>query len=106
MDLDGALAKCTGKPVGVTRSKVQYTNFELVAQWRHLSSGGNSGIFIWASPEGMKDLKPGRLPSVGIEVQVLDHGYTEKYEKSSARRRTGSPRTAMCSCRWQQDEGV
>lgn len=83
---EGGLAKCTGKPVGVTRSKVQYTNFELVAQWRHLSSGGNSGIFIWASPEGMKDLKPNSLPSVGIEVQVLDHGYTEKYEKSSGKK--------------------
>ena len=83
---EGALAKCTGKPVGVTRSKVQYTNFELVAQWRHLSSGGNSGIFIWASPEGMADLKPNSLPSVGIEVQVLDHGYTEKYEKSSGKK--------------------
>lgn len=83
---EGTLAKCTGKPVGVTRSKVQYTNFELVAQWRHLSSGGNSGIFIWASPEGMQDLKPNSLPSVGIEVQVLDHGYTEKYEKSSGKK--------------------
>lgn len=83
---EGTLAKCTGKPVGVTRSKIQYTNFELVAQWRHLTSGGNSGIFIWASPEGMQDLKPNSLPSVGIEVQVLDHGYTEKYEKSSGKK--------------------
>lgn len=79
---EGNLAKCTGKPVGVTRSLKQYTNFELVAQWRHLTSGGNSGIFIWASPEGMQDLKPGTLPKVGIEIQVLDHGFTEKYEKS------------------------
>jgi predicted nucleic acid-binding protein len=30
----------------------------------------------------MKDLKPNALPSVGIEVQVLDHGYKELYEKS------------------------
>ena len=30
----------------------------------------------------MKDLKPNALPSVGIEVQVLDHGYKEQYEKS------------------------
>src|SRR5262245_29047711 len=34
---------CTGQPVGVTRSKKKYTNFELVAQWRHLKSAGNSG---------------------------------------------------------------
>src|SRR3954453_3158464 len=31
----------TGVPVGVARSKKQYTNFELVAEWRHLKSGGN-----------------------------------------------------------------
>lgn len=83
---DGTLAKCTGRPVGVTRSREQYTNFELVAQWRHLASGGNSGIFIWASPEGMADLPPDRLPSVGIEIQVLDHGFTEKYETSSGKK--------------------
>ena len=35
---------CTGSPVGVIRSEKKYTNFELVAQWRHLKSGGNSGI--------------------------------------------------------------
>src|ERR1043166_5322144 len=40
---------CTGRPIGVTRSQKQYTNFELVAQWRHLRSAGNSGFFIWAS---------------------------------------------------------
>src|SRR4051794_36996105 len=37
------LVHCTGQPVGVIRSKSPYTNFELVAQWRHLKSGGNSG---------------------------------------------------------------
>src|SRR5689334_9516415 len=26
----------TGKPIGVMRTKKQYTNFELVAQWQHL----------------------------------------------------------------------
>ena len=29
----------------------------------------------------MEGLKPGTLPRGGIEVQVLDHGYTEQYEK-------------------------
>src|SRR5690348_8502413 len=41
----------TGLPVGVIRSAKPYTNFELVAQWRHLKAGGNSEIFVWASPE-------------------------------------------------------
>lgn len=77
---------CTGQPVGVIRSQKPLTNFELVAQWRHLKSGGNSGIFVWTSEAALKDLKPGTLPPGGIEVQVLDHGYTEQFEKSSGKK--------------------
>jgi hypothetical protein len=73
---------CTGQPVGVTRSKEKVTNFELVAQWRHLKEAGNSGIFVWASDEALADLKPGSLPPGGIEVQVLDLGYKTQYEKN------------------------
>ncbi|MDX1925593.1 MAG: DUF1080 domain-containing protein [Pirellulaceae bacterium] len=83
---EGSLVKCTGNPVGVTRSQKQYKNFELVANWRHLSKGGNSGIFIWAPESVLKDLPLGSLPGAGIEVQVLDHGYTELYEKSSGKK--------------------
>src|ERR1044071_884358 len=63
---------CTGSPVGVIRTKKLHMNFELVAQWRHLQSGGNSGIFVWATPESIQTLERGngRLPT-GIEVQVL-----------------------------------
>lgn len=82
---DGA-AHCTGKPVGVIRSKKPYTNFELVAEWKHLESGGNSGIFLWASEAALKDLKPDSLPKVGIEVQILDHGFAEKYEKQAGKK--------------------
>jgi hypothetical protein len=77
---------CTGKPIGVCRTKKQYTNFELVAQWRHNKSAGNSGIFTWVPEDALKDLKPGRLPSAGIEVQVLDHGYAEQYEKRTKKK--------------------
>ena len=74
------LVHCTGRPVGVIRSTKPYTNFELVAQWRHLKSAGNSGIFVWSPKESLDRLtKPG-LPH-GIEVQVLDLGYAEHYEK-------------------------
>jgi len=81
------LIKCTGKPVGVIRTKTTITNLELVVQWRHLKSGGNSGVFLWATPESIKTLEAGkqRLPT-GIEVQVLDHGYKEEYEKSSGKK--------------------
>jgi hypothetical protein len=77
---------CTGKPVGVIRSVKPYKNLELVAQWRHLSSGGNSGIFLWATEEALTGLKPNSLPPGGIEVQVLDHGYAEQYEKKNGKK--------------------
>ena len=78
----------TGKPVGVTRSQKQYTNFELVAQWKHQESGGNSGIFVWTSEESLKGLPPGQLPKCGIEVQILDLGFTEKWEKQNKAKAT------------------
>ncbi len=82
---DGVI-NCTGQPVGVIRSRQRYTNFELVVQWRHLTSGGNSGIFLWANEEALSGLAPGQLPPGGIEVQVLDHGYAEQYEKQTGRK--------------------
>ncbi len=78
-------ASCTGSPVGVTRTKEQYTNFELVVQWRHLKSAGNSGVFIWATEESINALKRDGLPQ-GIECQVLDHGYAEQYEKKNGKK--------------------
>lgn len=82
----GGFAKCTGKPVGVTRTKKQYTNFEMVVQWRHLESGGNSGVFVWAPEAAFEGIVPGKLPKGGIEVQILDHGYLEKYEKRQGKK--------------------
>lgn len=82
---DGEL-HCKGQPVGVLRTAKPYTNFELVAQWKHLQSGGNSGIFVWAPEEALKGIQPGHLPRGGIEVQILDHGYREQYEKSSGKK--------------------
>ena len=76
---------CTGQPVGVLRSQKPYTNFELVAQWRHMRSGGNSGIFVWTTEDSLNKLKGSGLPH-GIEVQVLDHGYAEQYEKKTGKK--------------------
>lgn len=75
----------TGKPIGVIRTAKQYTNFELVIQWRHLESGGNSGVFAWVTDEGLAGLQPGKLPGSGIEIQMLDHGYHEKYSRASGK---------------------
>lgn len=67
---DGVI-HCTGHPIGALRTPRQYENFILDLEWRHLSSGGNSGVFIWASSLAA----PGVPFLRGIEVQVLDHGF-------------------------------
>lgn len=71
---------CTGQPVSVLRTTKEYQNFEMVVEWSHQKPGGNSGVFVWATPESIKrltDAGKSGLPS-GIEVQVLDHAYTEQ----------------------------
>ena len=82
---DGVI-HCTGQPVGVMKTKEPVTNFELVVEWRHLKSGGNSGVFVWASEEALTGLEPGTLPPGGIEVQVLDHGYVEQFETKTGKK--------------------
>jgi hypothetical protein len=77
---------CTGRPTGVMRTRKQYTNFEFVIQWKHLEAGGNSGLFVWTPDASLKDLKSGHLPKSGIEVQILDHGYVEKFEKTTGKK--------------------
>ena len=71
---------CTGLPVSVLRTAQTVRNFELVVEWCHLKPGGNSGVFVWATPESIDALtkagKPG-LPK-GVEVQILDHAFTEQ----------------------------
>lgn len=71
------LITCTGKPTGALRTTKQYENFIFECEWRHLTSGGNAGIFVWSSPIAA----PGVPFLRAIEVQVLDHGYgnTENY---------------------------
>ncbi len=68
--VDGMI-HCTGKPTGALRTEAQYENFILELEWRHLRSGGNAGVFVWAGPISA----PGVPFLRAIEVQVLDHGY-------------------------------
>ncbi|WP_437187327.1 3-keto-disaccharide hydrolase [Planctomicrobium sp. SH668] len=75
----------TGKPVGVIRSKKKITNVEIVGEWRHLEYAGNSGIFLWAPDQAFDGIKPGQLPTGGIEVQILDLGYAERYLKETGK---------------------
>src|SRR5689334_1419979 len=73
---------CTGRPTGALRTERQYENFILELEWRHLSRSGNSGVFIWATPIAA----PGVPFLRGIEVQVLDHGYAEDFEKQNGKK--------------------
>jgi Domain of Unknown Function (DUF1080) len=81
---DGVI-HCTGKPIGVMRTKNKVTNFELVVEWMHERPYGNSGVFVWVPEESLEGLKPDKLPE-GIEVQVLDNGYAERYEKQNKKK--------------------
>jgi len=73
---------CTGKPVGGLRTVRQYENFIIELEWRHLQRSGNSGFFAWGSPINA----PGVPFLRGIEVQMLDHGYAEDFEKKSGKK--------------------
>jgi hypothetical protein len=67
---DGMLV-CSGKPIGELRTERMYQNFILEVEWRHMVSGGNAGIFVWAD-----DITARGVPfHRSVEVQVLDHGY-------------------------------
>lgn len=77
---NNGVLECTGQPVCVIRTEKEYRNFELVVEWMHEKPAGNSGVFVWTTPDSIEKLaatgKPG-LPK-GIEVQVLDPAFTEE----------------------------
>lgn len=73
---------CSGQPVSVLRTRKIYTNFEMVVEWSHQKAGGNSGVFVWATPDSIERLmspdNPGPPLPDGIEIQMLDHAFTEQ----------------------------
>ena len=70
---DGVIVS-TGVPTGLMRTEKQYENFVLELEWRHLKPGGNAGVFVWG--DGLP--APGTPFARGIEVQVLDNGYSAR----------------------------
>jgi hypothetical protein len=82
---DGAIV-CSGKPNGGARTQKQYTNFELVLEWKHHEPAGNSGVFVWCPESAFTDLPKGQLPRSGIEVQVLDPGYETNWLRDKGKR--------------------
>ena len=81
---DGVII-CSGKPNGGARMKKALTNFEMVVEWKHHVYAGNAGVFVWCPESAFTDLRPGKLPRSGIEVQVLDLGYEERHLKSKGK---------------------
>ena len=73
---------CTGLPVGGLRTVRQYENFIVELEWRHLRRSGNSGFFVWGTPINA----PGVPFLRGIEVQILDQGYAEDFEKKNGKK--------------------
>lgn len=71
---DGMIVS-TGVPTGVLRTDRQYENFELELEYRHMRTGGNAGLFVWADPI----TSPGTPFARAIEVQILDGRNTENY---------------------------
>ena len=73
---DGLLV-CSGHPIGVMRTQKQYENFILHIEWRHMESGGNSGVFAWSTgtvPDGR------RLPT-GLEIQMLELDWVKLHKQ-------------------------
>ena len=73
---DGMLI-CKGLPIGVMRSERQYENFILIVEWRHMESGGNSGVFLWS--DAIAD-REDTLPN-GMEVQMLELDWPKNHAK-------------------------
>ena len=87
---DGAVHG-TGLPVGVARTKKPLKNFELVARWRHLKSGGNSGFFVWVlDSERSRGLGRGCSIVSGSRCRYSTTASQSNRRSGPARRGTGS----------------
>jgi hypothetical protein len=83
---DGVLY-CTGHPISVNRTKKEFVNFEMVVEWMHGKPAGNSGVFVWATQTSIDKLTTANKPGLpdGIEVQILDHGFTDLMKAKGAK---------------------
>lgn len=81
------LLHCTGQPLSVLRTAKEYKNLEMVVEWMHEKPAGNSGIFVWTTPESIKALTEAGTPGLpkGIEVQILDHAFTDMMKERGQR---------------------
>ncbi len=59
---------CSGFPTGIMRTERQYENFILEMEWRHLTEGGNAGLFVHTDALPIKGMPFPRT----LEAQILD----------------------------------
>jgi hypothetical protein len=71
---------CTGQPISVIRTTKEFRNFEFALEWMHEKAAGNSGVFIWTTPESITNLTKSNQPGLpnGIEIQILDHAFADQ----------------------------
>src|SRR5688572_10269346 len=63
----------TGKPTGIMRTDRQYENYIIELEWKHLTKGGNAGLFLHGWPTTAQGTPFAR----GIEVQIIDSTHPE-----------------------------
>ncbi len=73
--LDEGVLTCSGDANGGLISERVFENFEIAFEWKHEQHAGNAGFFIW-----VPHMPEEGLPT-GIEVQILDLGYAENWER-------------------------
>lgn len=66
---------CSGKPTGVLRTDRMYRNFVAEFEYRHMTTGGNAGFFVWSDPIPARGVPFTR----SIEVQVIDGWETDNW---------------------------
>ena len=71
---DGMIV-CSGRPICVLRTDRQYQDFVLELEYRHMTAGGNAGLFLWSDPLPAR----GQPFTRSIEVQVMDGVETADY---------------------------
>lgn len=69
---DGMIVS-TGKPTGIMRTDRQYENYIIELEWKHLTKGGNAGLFLHGWPTTAQGTPFAR----GIEVQIIDSTHPE-----------------------------
>jgi hypothetical protein len=62
------------------RTDRQYENFILELEWKHLTAGGNSGVFVWSDGVPPEDK---RLPK-GVEIQILELDWAVQHNQTDA----------------------